>query len=56
MRKAYCINLVGEKIKALNAVTKSIKEMLRLLKKDYIYLGLKKKYASGLWDSFFWQY
>lgn len=50
-RKACCIDLVGQKIRAPNAAAKSADEISGLLKKDYVHLGLEKKDASGFRDS-----
>lgn len=50
-RKPYCINFVSEKIRLLNAETKTVEKILDLLKKDFVHLRLKKKNASVFGDS-----
>lgn len=46
MRKPSAINLVGQKIKILNALAKLVEEIWGLLKKNYIQLWLKTKNIS----------
>ncbi len=47
-RRAYAVDLVSQKIRALNAVTKSAAEISNMLKKDFVHLGLDKKESSAL--------
>ncbi len=51
MRKACCIDLIQQKIRSLNAVVKTVEEILGLIKKDYVNLGLEKNEAITLQDS-----
>lgn len=51
-RKACYIDLILQKIRLLNIEAKTAKEILDLLKKDFIYLELEKKNTSAFQDSF----
>ena len=47
-QKACANNLVGQKIRSLNALAKSSEEILDMFKKDFVYLGLDKKKSKEL--------
>ena len=49
MTRGACVaDLVAQKIKSLDALTKSVEEISNMLKKDVVYLGLNKKSAKEL--------
>ena len=48
MQSACAIDLVAQKIRSLDASTKSLEEISNILKKDFIHLGLNKKSAKEL--------
>ncbi len=50
-RRTCAVELVSQKIRALNAVTKSVAEISNMLQKDFVYLGLDKKELSALQTS-----
>lgn len=52
MRRASTTNLVAQKIRLLNALAKSVKEIFNMLQKDLIYLGLNKKNSKKLRAAF----
>ena len=47
-RNACAADLVAQKIRSLDALTKSAEEISNMLKKDVVYLGLNKKSAKEL--------
>ncbi len=47
-RKACAVDLVSQKIRSLNAATKSAEEISSMLQKDFVHLGLEKKESSSL--------
>ncbi len=47
-RRVCAVDLVSQKIKALNATTKSAAEISNMLQKDFVHLGLDKKELSAL--------
>ena len=51
MRRAYAVNLIFQKIKALNAAMKSAVEISNILQKNVVYLGLNKTKSSFLQTS-----
>lgn len=42
-QKACANNLVAQKIRSLNAMTQSLEKISKILKKNFVHLGLKKK-------------
>ena len=51
-RKTYANDLVGQKIRSLNALAKSLEEILNMLKKDFVHLSLDKKETKELQAGF----
>ncbi len=50
-RRACAIDLVSQKIRALNAATKSTVEISNMLQKHFVHLGLDKEKSSALQTS-----
>ena len=48
IRGAFAIHLVAQKIRSLNALSKSAEEISNMLKKDVVHLGLNKKNIKEL--------
>ena len=47
-QRACVNNIVAQKIRSLNAITKLSEEIFEMLKKDFIYLSLEKKESKKL--------
>ena len=47
-RGACTVDLVAQKIRLLDALTNSVEEMPNMLKKNIVYLGLKRKSVKEL--------